>query len=395
MRSSDVAIDFDLPASPKEDREAIELAVCNLLAVPGLTGPRARRLIQEFSPTGAYDALCDGGLPTIDAFDNEPTVHKTIAAARRSTGLGAMYFDRCRRLSIHLWLPGDPGWADHFANDGQAPAALFYRGHLGLCTRPRVAIVGTRSATPAGREMAQRFGRELSDLGIAIVSGLAFGIDANAHAGALASEDAAPIGVVGSGLDVIYPRANAELWKRVTDRGVMFSEYLPGSRPTQFSFPDRNRIIAGLCDVLVVVESTESGGSMLTVNDAWVRKKPVMAVPGNPLHKSCAGSNGLLRRAFADDKRVIPCVDTADILSVLALDRLVTNSVVESRREPDEIGMEVLLELGWEGASTSKLVLRLGRPAGEVVGALGRLELDGWISCRAGQWSQVPAGVRR
>jgi DNA processing protein len=394
MRSSDVALDFD-PPTATEDREAIELAVCNLLAVPGLTVPRARRLIHEFSPTGAYDALCDGGPETIDAFDNEPTVHTVIAAARRSTGLGAMYFGRCRRLGIRLWLPGDPGWADHFAADGQAPAALFYRGNLALCSRPRVAIVGTRSATPAGREMAQRFGRELSDLGIAIVSGLAFGIDANAHAGALASEDAAPIGVVGSGLDVIYPRANAELWKRVTDRGVMFSEYFPGSRPTQISFPDRNRIIAGLCDVLVVVESTESGGSMLTVNDAWVRKKPVMAVPGNPLHKSCAGSNGLLRRVLADDKRVIPCVDTPDILTVLALDRLVTNSVVESRREPDELGMEVLHELGWEGASTSKLVLRLGRPAGEVVGALGRLELDGWISCRAGQWSQVPAGVRR
>jgi DNA processing protein len=390
---------FDFSENPDVpvvgDRDAIELAVCNLRAVPGLTVPRARRLIQAFTLTGAYDALCDGGPATIEAFDRESTVHEVIAAARRSTGLGGMYFQRCRRLGVRMWLPGDPGWADHFGEDGQPPAALFYRGDLSICTKPRVGIVGTRSATPAGREMAQRFGRELSDLGIAVVSGLAFGIDANAHAGVLASDDPAPIGVVGSGHDVIYPRANAELWKRVAERGVLFSEYFPGSRPTRLSFPERNRIIAALSDVLVVVESTESGGSMITVGEAWLRKKPVMVVPGNPLNKSCAGSNGLLRRTFAAEKKVIPCLDTADILSVLALDRLVSGAAVEVRPEPNHLGMAVLRELGWEGASTSKLVLRLGRSPSEVVGALGRLELDGWISCRSGQWSQVPSGVRR
>jgi DNA processing protein len=393
-----MTVAFDFSASEAEsslDRDAVELAVCNLLAVPGITVPRARRLLHEFTPLGAFDALCDGGDATIDAFDNEATVHQVIKAARRSTGLGGMYFERCRRLGIRLWLPGDPGWADHWASDGRAPAALFYRGDLTVCSKPRVAIIGTRSATPAGREMAQRFGRELSDAGIAVVSGLAFGIDANAHAGALASGDPAPIGVVGSGHDVIYPRANAELWKRVIDQGVLFSEYFPGTRPSRMSFPDRNRIIAGLCDVLVVVESTESGGSMLTVQDAWTRRKPVLVVPGNPLNPSTAGSNGLLRRTSASDRPVIACVDTADILAVLALDRLVSGAVVESRREPDALGLELLRELGWEGASTSKLVLRLGRPASEVVGGLGRLELDGWISCRSGQWSQVPSGVRR
>lgn len=380
---------------PKGDRLEVEQAVCALLTVPGMTTARARRLISTFSPKNAYAALCEGGSGIGALFVDDNVARRLSVAAREAAEIGAMYFDQCQRLDIRMWLPGDPDWDSHFGTDGQAPAVLFYRGELSLCTKPRVAIIGTRSATPAGREMAQRFGRELCDVGVAVVSGLAFGIDASAHAGALASSDPAPIGVVGSGLNVVYPRQHGELWARVADAGVLLSEYLPGVRPSERSFPARNRIIAALADVLVVVESTESGGSMLTVHDAWSRSKPVMAVPGNPLNASCAGSNGLLRRAAATQHRVMACVDTTDILSVLALDRLLTSSVVETRREPDETGMIVLSELGWESATTSKLVSRLRRPISEVVAALGGLEIDGWISCRQGQWSQVPAGVRR
>lgn len=378
-----------------EDRASVELAVCTLLTVAGMTTSRARRLIRAFSPQHAYAALCEGG-PELGALFVDDNVKCHLRDAARDAGeIGAMYFDQCQRLGIRMWLPGDPGWDVHFASDTQPPAALFYRGDLSHCGKPRVAIVGTRSATPAGREMAQRFGRELCDVGVAVVSGLAFGIDASAHAGALASSDPAPIGVVGSGLNVVYPRQHGELWQRVANSGVLLSEYLPGARPSERSFPARNRIIAALAEVLVVVESTESGGSMLTVHDAWSRSKPVMAVPGNPLNPSCAGSNGLLRRGGAMQHRVMACIDSTDILSVLALDRLLTSSVVESRREPDEVGMAVLGELGWESATTSRLVSRLRRPMSEVVAALGALELDGWIECRQGLWSQVPAGVRR
>ncbi len=388
-------IDARIEGPQRQDRADIELAVCTLLTVSGMTTARARRLISAFSARDAYAALCDGGPEVAALFVDDNVTRRLSVAARDAAPIGAMYFDQCQRLGIGLWLPGDPGWERHFASDTQAPAALFFLGDLLLCEKPRVAIVGTRSATPAGREVAQRFGRELCDHGVAVVSGLAFGIDASAHAGSLASSDPAPIGVVGSGLNVVYPRQHGELWRRVSTSGVLLSEYLPGVRPSERSFPARNRIIAALADVLVVVESTESGGSMLTVHDAWSRAKPVMAVPGNPLNASCAGSNGLLRRGAATQHRVMACIDTADILSVLALDRLLTCSAVETRREPDAMGMAVLAELGWESATTAKLVARLARPMSEVVAALGTLEMDGWITCRQGQWSQVPTGVRR
>ncbi len=150
-----------------------------------------------------------------------------------------------------------------------------------LASAARVAIIGTRSATAPGLEMARRLGAELAEAGVAIVSGLARGIDGAAHAGALPRAGAAPpIGVVGSGLDVPYPRVNAGLWSDVARAGVLISEAPPGAPPSAWRFPARNRLIAALADLVVVVESRASGGSMLTVREAIVRGRQVMAVPG-------------------------------------------------------------------------------------------------------------------
>ncbi len=289
---------------------------------------------------------------------------------------------------MSIWLPGDPWWAERFDGHPQQPAALFVRGNLDLLERPRVAIVGTRSATQPGREMARVLGHELSDAGVAVVSGLAFGIDAHAHAGALASSDPSPIGVVGSGLDVVYPKQNAELWARVGADGLLVSEYLPGTRPSTHTFPARNRIIAALAQIVVVVESTDHGGSLLTADEAHRWNRQVMAVPGNPLHPSCAGSNRLLRERLGE-RPVQVCLETADVLALLMLDRAVDPTFRDARPSPSPIGQAVLAALGWDTLSTGQIVGLAGHSPAEVAGALDQLEIDGWVEQRNGLWAQL------
>ncbi len=151
-----------------------------------------------------------------------------------------------------------------------------------------------------------------------MVSGLARGIDGAAHRGALAAGESAgvgrPVAVVGNGADVPYPKQNAELWSAVCTRGVLMSEWPPGTPPEAFRFPMRNRILAALCEVLVVVESRERGGSLLTVREALDRSVEVMAVPGSPRNRAAAGTNGLLRDGAA------PVTSADDVLASLGLD---------------------------------------------------------------------------
>ena len=160
------------------------------------------------------------------------------------------------------------------------PAGPLRAGRPLVLDARRVGIVGTRNSTQQGAATAARFGHELAAAGVVVVSGLARGIDGAAHRGALAADAAAPVAVVGNGLDVPYPRRNAELWERSPTRGVIVSEWPPGTRPDAFRFPLRNRILAALCEVLVVVESRERGGSSDHRPRGGDRGVDVFAVPG-------------------------------------------------------------------------------------------------------------------
>jgi DNA processing protein len=187
-----------------------------------------------------------------------------------------------------------------------------------LDDRRRVAIVGTRSATPYGRQVAAELGRDLASAGVVVVSGLARGIDGAAHAGALGVADAdgaAPAAVVGTGLDVVYPTSNAKLWEQVVARGVVISESPLGTLPRPKVFPARNRIIAALSDVVVVVESHHGGGSLHTVEAAARRGIPVAAVPGSVRSRASDGTNGLLVDGC------IPVRDATDVLVAISLAR--------------------------------------------------------------------------
>jgi DNA processing protein len=207
------------------------------------------------------------------------------------------------------------------------PAVLLAEGDRPeVLSAPRVAVVGTRAASPHGLADARRLGAFLGAAGISVVSGLAIGIDAAAHAGALAAVgppagnggagsagQAGPIGVVATGLDVVYPRRHAALFGEVRRRGLLVGEHGFGVPPSAGRFPVRNRIIAALADVVVVVEATERGGARITAERALDYGRPVLAVPGSRRNAAAAGCNALL----ADGAH--PLLDPSDVLVALGL----------------------------------------------------------------------------
>ncbi len=198
---------------------------------------------------------------------------------------------RYSSVGITLLTSQSAHWKLH--DDPDAPHLLFAKGNLDLLHKGAIAIVGTRRCTSVGKRVAKDFGRSISQAGVAVVSGLASGVDRYAHEGALQAKGGA-IAVVGSGIDMAYPKGNAVLWETVSNQGLLLSEYPLGVAPRQWHFPARNRLIAALSAGVVVVESHARGGSLLTVEQALIRDKPVMAVPGSVLSAASEGSNKLL-----------------------------------------------------------------------------------------------------
>jgi len=211
-----------------------------------------------------------------------------------------------------------------------------------------------------------------------VVSGLALGIDGAAHAGAVAVDAAPPIAVVGSGLDRIYPRAHRGLWRAVAERGVVVSEYPLGAPAVAWQFPARNRIIAALSDVVVVVESQSTGGALGTAVEAARRGRTVLAVPGPVTAASSDGTNQLLFDGCG------PARDVGDILLALGREPQRRRKAAEQRPEPEAVARRVLDEIPWQAASVEQIVISTGMELGPLMLVLDRLETDGWIARRGG-----------
>jgi len=253
-----------------------------LLDLPGMTPVRLARVLDGFGPVLAWHAVRAGTHPGDRS-------RRFAASARRV--VPADVLARYRDAGVALLLPDAVGYPAALAGDPGAPAVLTAVGDPTVVDgRPAVAVVGTRSATPYGVSVAAELGRGLAASGVVVVSGLALGIDAAAHAGALDAGTAAvpPVAVVGTGLDVVYPWGNRSLWQRVAATGAVLSEAPLGTPALPRVFPARNRIIAALADVVVVVECHGKGGSFHTVEAAARRSVPVCAVPGSVRSPSTA-----------------------------------------------------------------------------------------------------------
>ncbi|MXW63162.1 MAG: DNA-processing protein DprA [Acidimicrobiaceae bacterium] len=212
-------------------------------------------------------------------------------------------------------------------NDIDPAPLLFCRGRLPDPSLVHVAVVGTRRASAIGREVARELGFGLAQAGVVVVSGLALGIDGEAHRGALLAAAVPPLAVVGSGVDVVYPKRHSDIWEDVASVGALVSEAPLGAPPEPWRFPARNRLIAAFSDLLVVVESRDSGGSLLTVEQALRRDIEVMAVPGSVRNKAAGGTNQLLVDGSA------PARDVTDVLVALGLSEI----AVAARRNEHEV----------------------------------------------------------
>jgi len=280
---------------------------------------------------------------------------------------------------------GDAVTPTRLVDDVEPPVVLFAAGDLEVLAGPTVAIVGTRRCTRAGAEFAHELGLVCARAGVRVVSGLAVGIDTAAHQGVLAAGPGAapPVGVVGSGLDVIYPARSRSLWGAVIEAGVLVSEYPLGTEPARWRFPARNRLVAALADVVVVVESPRSGGSMYTVDEALRRDRTVFAVPGSVRSVASAGTNWLLSQGAH-----VACTPDEVLTEVgvtPADEERDTGTLLDPRPRPTGDGRRVLRALGWEAASLDALVRRTGLGLGPLAVALDRLEADRWIDRDGGR----------
>jgi DNA processing protein len=351
-------------------------------------GPaRQLALLRRWTPSEAWRRVLDrswlGDRAISSAATPDPGALADVWAREASTVDVAAMWSRYIAAEVGVAAFGSPAYPAPLADDIEPPATLFVRGDPSVIAGPRVAIVGTRSATRYGVDVAYEFGRGLSDAGVAVVSGLALGIDGAAHAGALASGTTAPIAVVGSGLDIIYPKRHASLWRQVERRGVVLSEAPLGAPPERWRFPARNRLIAALADIVVVVESQEHGGSMHTVNEAARRARPVFAVPGPVRSPASVGTNRLLHDGAA------PACDVADVLLGLGLSAALQRDVRDPRPPAQGNDRIVLEALRWQPASLEQLASRTELPLGELSLALLRLADARWVEERGGWYERV------
>jgi DNA processing protein len=247
------------------------------------------------------------------------------------------------------------------------PPGLFLRGEAEpeLLSRPAVAIVGARACSGYGASVARRLGRELAAGGLVVVSGLARGIDAEAHRGALEAEGTT-VAVLGCGIDRDYPAAHAELARRVATKGLIVAEYAPGVEPAPWRFPARNRIVAGLCGATVVVEARERSGALITADLALEEGREVFAVPGEITSSLSAGTNALLKLGAA------PLTSEADVFASFGIEP----------EEPEPGERSPLLAL--LPASADELVRSTGLGADAIARTLVELEIEGRVAVHDG-----------
>ncbi|WP_456387185.1 DNA-processing protein DprA [Desulfolithobacter sp.] len=319
----------------------------SLALVPGLGPALTGRLLDRFkTPRNIFDAPPDAfrsiaGLgPKIIARLQDP------ALLSRIHGMARDQLACLARTGITVLTCQDPEFPDRLLHIHDPPLLLFCQGRLEMLRRPAVAVVGSRAATSYGERVARELGRELADHGIVVLSGMAFGIDGAAHWGALESSGLA-VGVLGCGIDVVYPRQHEALFSEVGRRGLLVSEYGPGICPARFRFPARNRIVSGLSLGVVVVEAGSRSGALITARLALEQGREVFAVPGRVDSFRSRGTHELLRQGAT----LVGSVD--DILDELRF--VVNGSVAQGKGERSGVPQVDTEEVGRDGLSADEV----------------------------------------
>lgn len=365
-------------AAPDIDLE--RAAWLRLSLTPGVGPATARRLLEAFGlPNDIFSASARTLTPLVGE-----TLARSLAAPAteaQSAAIAATQAWLARSASHHLVTLADAAYPTGLLTITDPPPLLYASGRLDLLASPAVAIVGSRSATQQGAATAESFAAGLARAGLAVVSGLALGIDAAAHRGALkAATDGArtsTIGVVGTGIDIVYPTANRPLTEQLRHHGLVLSELPLGTPAVAHHFPRRNRLIAGLARGVLVVEAALRSGSLITARLAAEQGREVFAIPGSihsPVAKGC-------HRLIKDGAKLVESVQ--DILEELRIGPERTphrQPVSEARADPagnalPDLQRRVLEALGHDPTSFDRLCERAQCAAGDLTAALLELEL--------------------
>ena len=347
-----------------------------LLLVPGLGRDGARRLLAAFgSPQLAVGASEDAlnavaGPALMRALTQEPAdLQQRVADVQAWLTAGP---------SRHVLMLGDAAYPAPLLESPDPPLLLYVTGELSALSAPSIAVVGSRRPTAQGRDNARDFAHRFGAAGYVVVSGLALGIDAAAHEGAL-SAGARTVAVVGTGPDRVYPSRHLDLARRIAEQGALVSEFLPGTAPLRENFPQRNRIIAGLSQGTLVVEAALQSGSLITARLANEAGREVFAIPGSIHAEQSRGCHALIR----DGARLVQsATEVLDELRQPALPGFPGGPTQRASAPASALPIvDPLLEaLGHDPMSLDSLQARTGQQTAELLSRLLELELDGQVA---------------
>lgn len=335
-----------------------------LTLLPGIGGGTQRKLLAAFGPPEAIFAA--GRLAARSLIgDKADLLFDSDTTAAVEQGLAW-----AEQTGHHLLTLADPAYPPALLEIPDPPTVLYVRGNPDLLKRPGLAVVGSRNATPQGLQTAESFARTLADRGLCIVSGLALGIDAAAHRGALAA-GGDTVAVIGTGADRLYPARNKELALSIAERGAIVSEFPLGTPVLAHNFPRRNRIISGLARGVLVVEAAPESGSLITARLAGEQGRDVFAIPGSIHSPVARGCHRLIQQGAK-------LVETAqDILDELAFANASPKPYADADETPDD---PILAALGHDPCHLDELVARTGESPERLLPRLLMLELAGQLT---------------
>lgn len=357
---------------------------------PGIAARLSARLLREF---GSPDAVFRAPLRQLEACNLPAPVAQAIFK-KQTFWRAEKEVDAIRRIGCRVVNWTEPEYPQSLLQIYDPPVVLYVRGDAKILNAPSLGIVGTRRPTVYGRLMAERMGRELAARGLAVVSGLARGVDAIAHLGTTAVGGRA-IGVLGTGIDVCYPKENRKLYEQVLERGAILSEFPTGAHPSPENFPVRNRIIAGMPLGVVIVEGKQYSGSLITARLAMEFGREVFGIPGNVTQEVSFAPNQLIKQGaklvtgVEDVIEELPTPVRAALVQAEPAEAAQRNLLVESDLNTIQRRVYELLSAE-EARAIDDIVETSGLNSSEVLATLFELELKGIVRQLPGkQFSKV------
>jgi DNA processing protein len=362
-------------------------ALLQILNQPGMAGARWRALVHGlWAETGLLESALQqlAQHPAMRTGPRAVLSERLAGKDRAASALVARQMAYLERTGMRVVPACSDGYPKQLRSIEDPPLALFVLGNPDALARPAVAIVGSRRASAGGLRLAESLAAALTAAGLVVVSGLARGIDAAAHRGALKAGETT-LAVLGSGHGRLYPQANRRLADAIAERaGAIVSEYPPTRAASKYQFPERNRIISGLSLGVLVVEASARSGSLITARLALEQGRDVMAVPGPAGAPSHAGCHSLIKEGAA----LVEC--QGDVLAALEIDPART---VAAAREPESLDpaqARLLHLIGFTPITADELQAQVGLPAPETLQALSLLELKGFVESSAQGYIRCP-----